>query len=271
LFADEFMGVGVSIDGPEKMNDRRRNLAGKSAYDRARNALNLLTEHKIAHHVIAVLSDAALNDPDSFYYFFKELGVRELCLNAVESEGEGVAPFLLESSIQDRVEAFFFRLWQLVAADEDPIWIRELAHAQSAIWGGADRPLLSQEMSPGRVITVLWDGRVLPYTPGFATVREGDIDRFVIGNLVQGPLSVVYDRENWSRLFGAVSGLARQCMSGCEYYSVCGGGSPAHRWAEHGTFDGDFATQTCRVSVQAKMRGILRGIADTISRVSLQD
>jgi uncharacterized protein len=81
------------------------------------------------------------------------------------------------------------------------------------------------------------------------------------GNLIRGPLSQTLNADNWTSLSNSVSTLVKTCMQNCDYYSVCGGGSPAHRWAEYGTLDGPFHTLTCNASVQAKMRGIVKAIA----------
>jgi len=46
-----------------------------------------------------------------------------------------------------------------------------------------DSTVFAEGLTAGRILTVLWNGDVLPLTPDFATVPKADLHRFVIGNL----------------------------------------------------------------------------------------
>ena len=88
FFIETGMKVGVSLDGPQHINDRNRVLRnGKGTYDQIINGIVLLKKHKIEFSVIAVLTDYSLDFPDEIYRFFRELGVKSLCFNMDEEDG----------------------------------------------------------------------------------------------------------------------------------------------------------------------------------------
>jgi uncharacterized protein len=264
FFLEERMTVGLSIDGNNVHNSRRKDWRGEESFDRIAKGLANLQARNIDCYVIAVLSREALTDAKSFYNFFVSIGVKQLCLNIVESEGGGIPSFLQDETVFDSIEHFYSELWEIVANDPDPIWIREIDHSQQAIVSGQDIPNLSQEMTAGRILTILHNGDTLPFTPGFATLQKETLERFVVGNLLSGPLSASRNRNICEFLDDAVFGLREKCLKGCEFYSVCGGGSPAHRWAEFGHFN-EHVTRTCQASVQSRMRGIVSSISRRIS------
>lgn len=264
FFLEERMTVGLSIDGNDAHNDRRRDWRGENSFDRIAKGLAQLQLRNIDCYVIAVLSRAALVDAKSFYAFFRTIGVKQLCLNVVESEGGGISPFLKDGMVFDLIERFYDDLWKIVADDPDPIWIREIDNSQQAIVAGRNIPNLSQEMTAGRILTILLNGDTLPFTPGFATLQKEAVQKFVIGNLISGPLSATRNLNICEFVDDAVFQLREKCLRDCEFYSVCGGGSPAHRWAEFGHFN-EHVTRTCQASVQSRMRGIVSSIGRRIN------
>jgi uncharacterized protein len=255
FLAEGSVVVGISLDGDAYHNDRRTDWAGNHTFDRVLRGLAGLQEAKINHYVMAVLSRRALLDARSFYQFFKQLGVKKLCLNVTESEGGGVSAFLADDDIFDLMTMFYEQLWIVRAADSDPIWIREFASSIQGDPLSGEAPALAESLTAGRILTVLWNGDVLPLTPDFATVPRADVDKFVIGNLVREPLSANRRRETCKWLDLAASHLAQSCMKNCKYFSACGGGSPAHRWAEFRSFE-HHMTRTCKASIQARVRGV---------------
>src|ERR1044072_684811 len=264
FFIEEAMTVGISFDGDDFDNNRRKDRGGSSSFTRVRDGLARLQHNNVDYYIIAVLSKPVLTKPHSFYRFFKDLRVKQLCLNVVESEGGGIPPFLADDSVFGLISDFYGELWQIVASDPDPIWIREIDHSQQAIVAGKDGVSSAQEMTAGRILTILWNGHTLPYTPGFATLKRRELERFTIGNLISSPLSLGRNDANCKFLDEAVSQLYRQCAEHCDYFSVCGGGSPAHRWAEFGHFD-EHVTRTCQASIQARMRGVVSSMRQRLS------
>ena len=53
-----------------------------------------------------------------------------------------------------------------------------------------------------------------------------------------------------SALYRDIRAGTRACQTGCEYYSICGGGSPVNKLFENGTF-ASTETLFCRLHKQA--------------------
>ena len=48
----------------------------------------------------------------------------------------------------------------------------------------------------------------------------------------------------------------QRCQQTCAYFGLCGGGSPANKFSEHGTLDAT-ETLTCQLKIQATIDVIL--------------
>lgn len=257
--------VGLSLDGPAQIhNSHRPSWSGGPSHHRVEDAARLLQSHCLRHYIIAVLDESCLSNAYEFYQYFKQLGVTKLCLNVEESEGAGTSRFLEDEHNIERLEGFFGALYRIVLGDPDPVWIRELDGMQKGIVQGHPDLPSSQESTLGRIVTVLWNGDVLPYTPGFATVPDPFRGSFVIGNAMDGPLSRTMRWAVLERLIADVQAAVGKCRASCKYYSVCGGGSPAHRWSESHTLT-LMETRTCRASVQSLARAVVRNMWDQLA------
>jgi uncharacterized protein len=260
FFAEKGIEIGLSLDGPAVVHDAHRpDWAGHSSHEKTIRGLNLLQRHNIPYYIIAVLDKSILKSGKNFYAYFKDLGVRRLCLNVEESEGLEISRFLRDPDAPKFLERFFLELYEVVSNDPDPMWIREIDHMQRAILVGDLQHTRSQETILGKVLTILQNGDVLGFTPGFATLPETERRQFVLGNVLRGPLSQHVQREALAELKTQVSDTVARCRQLCEFHSICGGGSPAHRWSEHRNL-AIHETATCRASVQALARGVLLGL-----------
>jgi uncharacterized protein len=264
FFNEEEARIGISLDGSQGEHDSRRvDWKRGQSFDKVISGLRSLQENDVEYHVIAVLSDEALADAGKFYDSFVEMGVRRLCLNVVESEGKGIPSFLSDDRVFSRITRFYSDLWRRVASETAPIWIREIEHSQEAVFLKPTTVSRSQEMEAGLVTSVLWNGDLLPYTPGFATVRRDDLGNFILGNVATAPLSKQHNKAVAEFLASSVERLFQSCKTQCEFFEVCGGGSPAHRWAEQRSFT-DHVTRTCRASIQARARGVIDGMLQAL-------
>jgi uncharacterized protein len=247
--------VGISIDGTPSQNSRRVDRAGGETFDRVMRGIAALQDANVNFYVVAVLSPEALSDAHSFYHFFKLAGIKQLCLQVPESEGGRVSSFLMDDNVFDLLKTFYMDLWAIKQLDSDPIWIREFDSRREDASRQLGNGVIAQEMTAGRIITVLWNGDVLPFTPDFATVPKEDLQRFVIGNLIDQPLSVARNKSNCRFVDAVTAQLVKQCSANCKYYISCGGGNAAHRWAEYHDFE-EHQTRTCRAAIQSRLAGI---------------
>jgi sulfatase maturation enzyme AslB (radical SAM superfamily) len=105
--------LGLSIDGPADLHDaNRRTRRGRGTHDGAVRAVRLLQEQDVPFHVITVLTERALDDPDRLFDFYVQNGISDVGFNVEEVEGANTA-----SSLADRGETKFpnfIRRWPLV-------------------------------------------------------------------------------------------------------------------------------------------------------------
>ena len=95
LFRRWRVGVGVSIDGPRDLHDKNRvTRSGKGTFDRAIAGLRLLKREGIPFHTISVLSCEGLERAEEFHTFFLQEGIKDVCFNVEESEGQHVSELM---------------------------------------------------------------------------------------------------------------------------------------------------------------------------------
>ena len=89
---DPAINVGVSIDGPQRINDAKRlNRAGGSTFAKAVGGLRRLRDAGIPFHVITVLSNDSLRSARELHDFYAAEGIERVGFNVEESEGEYVS------------------------------------------------------------------------------------------------------------------------------------------------------------------------------------
>src|SRR5262249_6413559 len=109
--------LGVSVDGPAHLHDRRRRTRrGKGTLDRVLRGMCLLHDHGVPFHVITVLTAESLGYPDELFDFYQEHGVRDVCFNVEEIEGPNTSSSLLGCEATERFRRFLDRFLDLAFA-----------------------------------------------------------------------------------------------------------------------------------------------------------
>lgn len=77
LFRDNHFLVGLSLDGPQHINDYyRKNLNGNGSFSQIIKGLDLLNKYSVEFNVLAVVNNYNVKYPLEIYRFFKSIGVR---------------------------------------------------------------------------------------------------------------------------------------------------------------------------------------------------
>jgi uncharacterized protein len=118
--------VGVSLDGPEFLHDKRRlTRSRKGTHSKAVKGTKLLQEAGIFPTAIAVISIETLSYPDEFYDFFADLGISRVGLNVEEIEGPNRTSSLLHSRDCDSLYKKFLGRLLLRSALDQRVKFRE--------------------------------------------------------------------------------------------------------------------------------------------------
>jgi uncharacterized protein len=75
FLAEEGFGVGLSLDGPERMHDRYRLNKGQGpTHSQAMRGVRLLQKHRVPYDILCVVHAGNVGHPLEVYQFFKNIG-----------------------------------------------------------------------------------------------------------------------------------------------------------------------------------------------------
>jgi uncharacterized protein len=264
FFADEQIGIGVSIDGPKQFHDRHRlTRSGRGTFDRTIAGIRLLRRHKVPFHVISVLSPASMAAPREMFDFYVEEGIERVCFNVEESEGDHVSLSFGEIGVEAAYYRFLSEFWRLSAAAPGKItFIREIEHAIQQVIRPADAPFHNQLVEPFAITSMDWAGNISTFSPELLGLKNSAYKDFLLGNINRDRLADLPYRENFIRMLTDIQAGVEMCRERCEYFSVCGGGEPVNKLAENGGFASSETTY-CRLT---KMR-VTDLVLDALERV----
>jgi uncharacterized protein len=249
FFADHHVNLGVSIDGPRQLHDRNRlTRSGKGTFDRTIAGIRLLHRRGVPFHVISVLSAASMAAPQEMFNFYVEEGIDQVCFNVEESEGDHVSRSFAEAGVEAAYYRFLRELWRLSAAAPGRIsFIREIEHAIQQVVRPADAPFINQLVEPFAITSMDWAGNISTFSPELLGLKNPDYEDFLLGNINRHALVDLPRRSNFARMLADIRAGVEMCRESCEYFSVCGGGEPANKLAENGSF---VSTETtyCRLT-----------------------
>src|SRR5437870_1366805 len=125
--AVEQVAVGVSIDGPTQFHDLNRvTRSGRGTFERTIAGIRRLQAHGVPFHVISVLTAESLAAPREMFDFYVAEGIRRVCFNVEESEGDHVSRSFGTAGIADAYYDFLREFWRLAAASPDKFeFVRE--------------------------------------------------------------------------------------------------------------------------------------------------
>jgi uncharacterized protein len=253
FFAEERLGVGVSIDGPKHLHDRNRlTRSGHGTFDETIAGIRLLRRNCIPFHVISVLSTASMAAVQEMFDFYVEEGIEEVCFNVEESEGDHVSRSFADPGAEIAYYQFLSEFWRLsTAAPGKFTFIREIEHALEQVIRPKDAPFGNQLVEPFAIISMDWAGNISTFSPELLGLKSPDYGDFLLGNINRDALVDMPRRPNFTRMLKDIEAGVKMCRERCEYFSVCGGGEPVNKLAENESF-ASTETTYCRLT---KMRG----------------
>jgi uncharacterized protein len=251
FFQQHNVNVGVSIDGPAFLHDRyRRTRSGTGTFDRVMQGIEHLHHHKIPFVVLSVLTDYALDYPDELFDFYCQLNPLEVGFNAEDIEGPNTRSTLNHPLIRERYRRFIHRFFQLAYSADPPLQVREWESATSTIFGTRFRvESRRQESWPFAIVNVDCDGNFGTYSPELLGYSDAQLGAFSFGHVSRDSLNSVLASERFRRLDAEIAEGVRKCAESCSYFGFCGGGPPANKFFENGSF-ATTQTLSCRLQLQ---------------------
>lgn len=268
--------VGISIDGTKAMHDANRvSRSGAGTHGQVMAGLRRMQDAGVPVSVISVVGEEALNDPDGFYEFYAENQIELVGLNVQEIEGVNTQSYI--STHRHRLDAwkkFLSRIFYLSCTD-GRVGFRELVHNVGAVRNGMFQQR-SAESTPFHILTFSAAGDFTTFspelldqsTPSHGPLRQGNVKEISYSNLLLAP--------HYSKMRDEIAAGVQACAESCEYFGVCGGGAPANKMGEHGSFS---ATRTaycefCRIAeydVLLELFGTHPELVDSIAQTKWWD
>lgn len=255
LFKQYEFSIGLSIDGPAFLHDSfRKDRLGQGTFARVLSGLECLRRNDVSFHVIAVLTSKSLDYADEIFQFFLDLGVRNVGFNIEEKEGVNSSSSL-EGDFDERMKKFFQRMYELQTTSNGQLMIREFNQACRGI-ASADLTNLkggefgsNDQVNPFRILTVDSDGHFSTFSPELLGMNNAAFGDFIFGNVHENSFESIRNNQHFLKVLGDVRSGVEKCRSGCEYFALCGGGAPANKLYENGTFDSS-ETMYCRYTIK---------------------
>ncbi|MDJ0599477.1 MAG: cyclophane-forming radical SAM/SPASM peptide maturase GrrM/OscB [Crocosphaera sp.] len=227
--------IGVSIDGPAFIHDaHRKTRKGTGTHASTMRGISFLQKNNIEFSIIAVLTADSLDYPNEIFNFFLENKMRYIGFNIDEIEGTNSSSSFSQSGIEKRYINFMKRLYKLVKETNGYMKVREFDQTREFIAGNRD---ISQgQFTPFTMINISHQGDFSTFSPELLSMKSETYGDFIIGNLLKDTIESASQTEKFKRMSQDIYAGVKQCEKTCSYYSVCGGGAPANKYYENGSF-----------------------------------
>jgi uncharacterized protein len=253
--------VGVSLDGPQHIHDAQRvDRANKGTFKSAMHGIRLLQEHNLQFSVIAVVTEHTLQHAEEFWKFFMDLRPTRLGLNPEVAEGVNATSTLHTETAMLRYKAFIRDLLKWHDCTPEPIRIREIEYLIDYLHHCS--PFIrSQTNVPGTILSFDCDGNISTFSPELLTVTRPNGGNFRFGNVFEGTLQDSFTTEKFIQVNKQIQEGVLKCEQTCDHFMFCGGGFPANKIYENGSFDST-ETNACRLRVKATVDALLEHLEE---------
>ena len=166
------------------------------------------------------------------------------------------ASSLAGADAEARYREFLSRFHDLVARGAVPLHVREFDSGIAAIAAREREPPRLQETAPFAIVSVDCDGNFSSFSPellGLTSVEYGD---FILGNVQRDSFAAAAQTPRFVAMAAAIGAGVDRCRASCSYFRLCGGGAPANKYFENGSFD-SAETLFCRFTRQALLDVLL--------------
>jgi uncharacterized protein len=251
--------VGISIDGPDFVHDRYRvRRSGRGTHTQVMRGINLLRRNDIQFSAICVITRASLGHARKIFDFFHELNCARLGLNFDEIEGNNPGS-LRDDCYDDDVRNFLTEFFELWLDNSCPFEVREFDRLLRAIDLGSYKSELSgDEDTPGRIISIDVNGNFSTFSPELMG-HQTHHGAFSFGNVLYDSFESMIGNSSLNRIYGEIQAGRHNCQDSCQYFSLCGGGTPSNKFFETGRFDST-ETRYCVTSKKIMIDQIVRGL-----------
>jgi uncharacterized protein len=242
---------GISIDGPQTLHDlHRTSRTGRGTFSKAKAGLDLLNDRKIPFHVICVLSRQSLCQPEVLFRFFEGHHISRVHFNIEEIEGANPKSSLEFESVSLQFHRFFETYWNLIAKTQSKQFIREIHNTVRLLLNSDEEAAPFNELTtPFSCVTITARGDISTFSPELIASSNSKYGDFRFGNILHDCLFDIKNSLAFKIVHDEIRRGVEKCRADCEYFSVCGGGSPSNKLSENEDL-ASTETLYCKLRVQ---------------------
>jgi uncharacterized protein len=266
FFLREGIAVGLSLDGPRSIHDGcRRGRNGAGSFERAWAAAKMLSRFSIPTGALCVLTPKSIREPALMFDFFRSAGVRDVAFNVEETEGENRHSTLataysrtqlveLYGSFMEQFLAFNFRSGCPLRVREAQSMLQRIRHFRET-----GRPPFESERVLGAILTITRDGLLSSWSPELVSASRSVLSALTLGNVRElASIDDVLLDQKALAIQDEIDRGVHMCRQTCQYFSICGGGSPSNKFFENGSF-ASAETMHCAMQTKALAEVMLAG------------
>lgn len=199
-----------------------------------------------------VLTRFSLDYPDEVFDFFAAHGINRVAFNIDELIGTRTASTYNSCDAIASYRQFVSRFLDLTQASQGKLQVREFRQVYQQILD-TRKPdkseIVNSTNRPMRILNFDYRGNYWTFSPELSGAKSSRYHDFIMGNVLADPIDCIFENPVFQLVNSDIQEGIDLCRRSCQYWDVCGGGSPATKFFEHGRFSVS-ETLTCRVQTQ---------------------
>ncbi|MBN1224730.1 MAG: anaerobic sulfatase maturase [Candidatus Aminicenantes bacterium] len=218
--------VGLSLDGPEHVHDKYRNLkSGRGSWSKVVDRAKLLLDSGVAVNALTVVNDYSVQFPDEIYAFHKSLGLNYMqFIPCVETDLRDSSKAAFFSVSSEKFGEFLCKIFDLWYADiHGTVANSSVRYFDSIFHQYVDLPVPDCTLlhECGVYVVVEHNGDV--YSCDFFVEPE-----WKLGNIMEGTLTEMLNSERQNEFGRLKSAFPKECER-CKWLRYCWGGCTKDR------------------------------------------
>lgn len=256
--------VGVSLDGPEGINDARRITgSGKGSFRSIMKGIEILRKAGVDFNILTVLHENNINHPKELMNFYKENGFTYVqfipCMDFQAQDTSQVGTFLITPKEYGDFLCEVFDIWY---NDGNPEMSIRFFDNMLAVYLHQQPQICTNQKTCPTTLVFEQNGDAYPC--------DFFIDpQFKLGNIGIDSLDTILHNEKMDRFLSMKPSLPESCVS-CEFLQLCHGGCPRNRMNENGLYEVDYFCSSFK-QVYRYAHDRMLEIASNIKRVRMNE
>ncbi|CQR47233.1 hypothetical protein BN1058_01540 [Paraliobacillus sp. PM-2] len=256
--------VGVSLDGPEHINDARRvTSSGKGSFKAIMKGIQHLKNEQVPFNILTVLHENNISKATELMHFYQEQGFEYIqfipCMDFQSQNIEQPGDFLITPKQYGDFLCEAFDIWY---NNGDPkISIRFFDNILAVNLHQPAEMCMHLEACPK---TLILEQNGDAYPCDFYIH-----DEYRLGNIGDDSLETILQNERWDKFSAMKPSLPEKCKN-CEFLNLCHGGCPRNRQKDNNTMSVEYFCESYK-QIYRYAQDRIQEVAKNVKRMSIKD